>query len=240
MNGRTLTLGLVGALAVAGAMRRGGSRATDPTSTPDFRRWFGDSKVVDAEGRPLVVHHGTTAPPFAAFQLRAKPRKQQLSFGLHFAADRALAERYAFDPTVSRRASKGGAPRVISAWLSIQNPFDATDWVEHGSEGWTLLRELLGRKLRPFLVQDGVYLYSVGSMLDLAPPERVMAFLKDHGYDGVRYTIRMGQPVPGGWRKTHDPTEGWIAFDPHQVKSVDNRGTFDPNDPRISYNRSAR
>ena len=31
------------------------------TSTPEFKRWFGDSKVVDAEGKPLVVYHGTTA-----------------------------------------------------------------------------------------------------------------------------------------------------------------------------------
>lgn len=29
------------------------------TETPAFRAWFGDSKVVDAEGKPLVVYHGT-------------------------------------------------------------------------------------------------------------------------------------------------------------------------------------
>jgi len=28
------------------------------TDTPEFKRWFGDSKVVDAQGRPLVVYHG--------------------------------------------------------------------------------------------------------------------------------------------------------------------------------------
>jgi ADP-Ribosyltransferase in polyvalent proteins len=32
----------------------------------NFWRWFGDSKVVDAEGRPLVVYHGTVAD-FEAF-----------------------------------------------------------------------------------------------------------------------------------------------------------------------------
>lgn len=34
------------------------SRA-DVINTSAFRKWFGDSKVVDAEGRPLVVYHGT-------------------------------------------------------------------------------------------------------------------------------------------------------------------------------------
>jgi hypothetical protein len=30
------------------------------TDTPAFKRWFGDSKVVDKDGKPLVVYHGTT------------------------------------------------------------------------------------------------------------------------------------------------------------------------------------
>ena len=29
------------------------------TNTPEFKSWFGDSKVVDAKGQPLVVYHGT-------------------------------------------------------------------------------------------------------------------------------------------------------------------------------------
>src|SRR5690606_38147343 len=35
------------------------SEDADQTETPEFRRWFGDSKVVDADGKPLVVYHGT-------------------------------------------------------------------------------------------------------------------------------------------------------------------------------------
>ena len=34
------------------------SRSQDQTMTDAFRRWFGDSKVVDADGRPLVVYRG--------------------------------------------------------------------------------------------------------------------------------------------------------------------------------------
>ena len=29
--------------------------------TPEFKHWFGDSKVVDKDGKPLVVYHGTDA-----------------------------------------------------------------------------------------------------------------------------------------------------------------------------------
>ena len=34
--------------------------AAPPVDTPAFKRWFGKSKVVDADGKPLVVYHGST------------------------------------------------------------------------------------------------------------------------------------------------------------------------------------
>lgn len=37
-------------------------RADDQTETPAFKRWFGNSKVVDAQGKPLVVYHGSKRP----------------------------------------------------------------------------------------------------------------------------------------------------------------------------------
>jgi hypothetical protein len=35
--------------------------ANKQTETEAFKRWFGDSKVVDSDGKPLVVYHGTQA-----------------------------------------------------------------------------------------------------------------------------------------------------------------------------------
>jgi len=35
--------------------------AQEQTNTPEFKRWFGKSKVVDQAGDPLVMHHGTAA-----------------------------------------------------------------------------------------------------------------------------------------------------------------------------------
>src|ERR1700679_2804161 len=48
----------------------------DQTQTPEFKRWFAGSKVVDAKGRPLVVYHGGEV--FDAFimgteELRVRP-----------------------------------------------------------------------------------------------------------------------------------------------------------------------
>ena len=33
----------------------------EQTETKQFKRWFGDSKVVDRDGEPLVVYHATDA-----------------------------------------------------------------------------------------------------------------------------------------------------------------------------------
>jgi hypothetical protein len=46
------------------------------TDTAAFKRWFGDSKVVDANGNPLVVYHGTdqesVAPDLGAMGARSE------------------------------------------------------------------------------------------------------------------------------------------------------------------------
>jgi N12 class adenine-specific DNA methylase len=74
------------------------SRSIPQTDTEAFRQWFGDSKVVDEQGRPLVVYHGT-AEDFDAF--RNTPN------GAFFFDDKELAELY-------------GKP--VPAYLSLKNP----------------------------------------------------------------------------------------------------------------------
>lgn len=56
------------------------NQSAQQTETPEFKRWFGDSKVVDADGKPLVVYHVTgrdfdsfkdDRPIFVAFSERS-------------------------------------------------------------------------------------------------------------------------------------------------------------------------
>ena len=42
--------------------------AQDQTETPEFKKWFGDSKVVDENGKPLVVYHGTASTDITEFK----------------------------------------------------------------------------------------------------------------------------------------------------------------------------
>ena len=73
------------------------------TQTPEFKRWFGNSKVVDDRGNPLVVYHGTSSK-FDSFQSHA-----------YFTPDRDQAKGYG-------KARGDGKGIVISAYLSIQKP----------------------------------------------------------------------------------------------------------------------
>ena len=91
--------------------------------TPEFKKWFGDSKVVDADGKPLVMYHGpSSTEPFTEFSA--------YSMGW-FAPTRGTADTYANSPT-------------IEAYLSIQNPLDVTE--EYSSDVDQLRWDVRDRK----------------------------------------------------------------------------------------------
>jgi GNAT superfamily N-acetyltransferase len=78
------------------------------TETAAFKRWFGASKVVDAEGNPLVVYHGTAAEKeFKAFRARAGAH-----LGFHFGTPQAAEEKLKNDTKgwAERKASLRGSP----------------------------------------------------------------------------------------------------------------------------------
>lgn len=53
------------------------------TNSQAFKDWFGDSKVVDEDGEPLVVYHGTTAD-FEAFDREKANPESDLGSGFYF------------------------------------------------------------------------------------------------------------------------------------------------------------
>ncbi len=56
----------------------------------NFWRWFGDSKVVDADGKPLVVYHGTNAD-FDEFKVEMQRAGQYGGNGFFFTGNRSTA-----------------------------------------------------------------------------------------------------------------------------------------------------
>lgn len=103
----------------------------------NFWNWFGDSKVVDEDGRPLVVYHGTE-DEFDTFDIE-KSNNGVYGKGFYFAYD--------------ERIPKGHGDIVMPAYLKIENPFMAS--------GRTTVKEirdnLKSEKYDGFLSSDEVY-----------------------------------------------------------------------------------
>lgn len=72
----------------------------------NFKRWFGNSKVMDADGNPLVVYHGTKEK-FNIFDT-----SKALDGAMWFASNPAHADFFA----------RGKEGNVIGAYLSLKNP----------------------------------------------------------------------------------------------------------------------
>ena len=85
------------------------------TDTPEFKNWFGDSKIVDEQGEPLVVYHGTTAG-FDEFET-----KDQFSVGSHFGTKEAANE-------IFKSTEQGGiGRRIIPVYLQVNAPLELPD-----------------------------------------------------------------------------------------------------------------
>lgn len=72
------------------------SQRQTQTQSAEFKRWFGDSKVVDENGDPLVVYHGT-ASDFDSFNpetIGTKTDDGWLGKGFYFTSDPSAADAY--------------------------------------------------------------------------------------------------------------------------------------------------
>lgn len=102
------------------------STAADQTNTPAFKAWFAGSKVVDADGKPLVVYHGSKSD-FTTFAI---PTDRPDWEGFFFTNDRNAASTY-------------GSPSPT--FLSIQNPLTADAQGRDWQEGFYVNGELTYR-----------------------------------------------------------------------------------------------
>jgi hypothetical protein len=196
---------------------------------PNFARWFGASKAVDEAGNPLVLYHGSGAKRISEFKPQLIGSANDTGFygrGYYFAADPALARDYV--------PLSGGA--VHETHLSIQHPF-IWDLSTPQAQAATIARvkailpeaEITTTGIR---VPD-----SRGATSKTGAAEWTRA-LQQAGHDGVFVMSPKNYEAyqSGDWGNVGQEIGEAVAFDPRQIKSAtSNRGTFDPNDPRIKY-----
>lgn len=182
-----------------------------PTSSPEFKKWFGKSKVVDERGAPLVVFHGT-AEQFSVFDAKRAGKANPFDPGLigpafYFTASGEQAGLFGGGAAFRAKAPEaaggfGAGATVMPVYLSIQKPY----YIQDGQlpDGRTL-SELYPRGIEA----------SIGSSLQRE--------IKKAGHDGVIF------------RSDSDELQ-FVVFDPAQIKSaIGNRGTFSAADPDIRF-----
>jgi len=113
----------------------------DQTETPEFKKWFGNSKVVDKNGKPLIVYHGTPST-FTKFDNKKNGEgnimdddEQKEWPGFYFSSDKETARAYG--------EHAGGAKNIMPVYLSIKNlaignvvfPMTAREALKKGYDG---------------------------------------------------------------------------------------------------------
>jgi len=185
--------------------------------TPEFKNWFGNSKVVDEQGKPLVVYHGTDAPDFTEFRTKTG---YNFGPGAYFTPEPTRAAEYA-------RTSTGS--RIYPAYVSLENPYRVTSDATLQDIGYKIRKDPANEPLLKQLMDK----YDARNSDILGNGEIGNAWLREQGYDGIikerqRYTENGFVPE----------ILEVVAFKPEQVKSATaNRGTFSPESKDIRYQR---
>ena len=201
------------------AVRNAGSPSPsileNQAETPEFKKWFGDSKVVDDYGNPLVVYHGSPDARFVEQDgifknLNERYGQSGGTRAFWFAKDRSVAATYADD----RRAFdyQNAESGIVSAYLRLQNPLI----VEAGGKSWREAQAL-------------------GKTSDVIEQAR------SQGRDGVIIRdVRDNYSSLDKKAGRDQATDTYVVFASNQIKSAtNNAGTFDVSIPDIRLSMKA-
>ena len=229
----------------------------------NFYNWFGDSKVVDEQGRPLVVYHGTKSqrrglelPEFDTFS-REKSRSLQNRVGFFFGQTEEFVSNF--------------GDRIMPVYLNLKNPKIFRNGTPTQQELYLEQKEVDTAKSddsryfaqqilnnsRKYTDSYERFVADIYHKSDIIPYQRRVQgnfydavklgteesydiadkyreTLQKEGYDGV---IIQDTEVDSRSNKGERNTQ-FVAFESNQIKSIDNRGTYSPTEGNI-YKQSA-
>ena len=231
--------------------------------TAAFHDWFGDwqhdpahaSRVVDENGEPRVVYHGTHRAGFTVFDSRKGNPSSGIPAGSSFftADPEVAASYYGTREKADLRSplANTGVPGIYSCFLNFRSPleedFGGLWWYEKGEPWFDLYDKQSGSYISP--PDGGEYWTSEQAAID---------YISSHGltdYMLIRiFSSRTIHTVVEEAKLLHrdgavihnviDPgddtgnkvTDTYVALHPSQIKSAtDNIGTFDPSSPDITF-----
>lgn len=184
------------------------------TDTRQFGEWFAGSQVVNSDGTPKIMYHGT-ATEFWAFDKKKANDMTGRRLGLGAGKGKFYLTEYKGSAQLAadsaQQTGRGNSPKVMELYVSAQKVMDRSEYDQRLKEAY---------KQYPNSDPRGdVYDYR---QRDKAIAAVDKAIIKD-GYDGV-------------WDRESGEM---FVYDSTQIKSaIDNIGLFDRKNPDIRYSRS--
>lgn len=214
-------------------------------NTPEFKEWFGNSKVVDEKGKPLEMVH-FSYNEFSQFdKSHAGVNNDESSIGFWFADRDDFAfnnERYPIRYDVYLKMDN---PLIIEGNGTETNPWADTDIdnLDSYAKFEKMFNDLMYQD--PQMWDERVYEPIYGGFETQKVKLRFSNFsekkqreiikgiidkLKAQGYDGIIIKNTRVDSL--------NPDEGinqYVVFEPNQIKSVYNRGTWNAGNDNIYY-----
>ena len=201
---------------------------SEQTETEAFKKWFGNSQIVNDDGTPKIMYHGTPNGTFEEFKEGTN----------YFTENVEYADRYKNPSASSISYGKvENNPTTHAVYIKMEKPFDTRDEEARqiyedefmGQEGGL---DEEGEETDHYWLSDGTELSEHTGLPDWMEAEALYHFLKDQGYDYDGIIVDEG--ADGGFGdEVKSRGIAYITFEPTQVKNVKNNGEFDPENPNM-------
>jgi hypothetical protein len=162
--------------------------AKNVMDNPAFRKWFGKSKVVDADGKPLVVYHGTFAE-FEAFDRRTRSEVEELGFhfGNRYQAESRMESQATRDAVADGRdytvyEDYEGA-RNVPVYLSLQNILKLPDAGVWDASSIATILELKPKQATQLTITQKKKIKEIGYSDKKNKTAILREYLESRGYD---------------------------------------------------------
>jgi hypothetical protein len=199
--------------------------------SPEFKAWFGDSKIVDADGKPLVVYHGSDSD-FESFA----PEKSRYGNMMFFTPSIEYSETYGKPKAYYLRAEKvfdSTKHQELRSFILKNGEMMLTHFENNATDRWTseYLEEIKSRmRIDGVTAGEAIYFYleNEGSFRVYEAFPDIESEIERTGYDAIEMWADNG---------TGRVVE-YAVFSPNQVKSTNNRGTWSKEDQRLLFSQA--
>lgn len=233
------------------------------TYSKSFKEWFGESKVVDENGEPLIVYSGRPTKGTTTFNLESKRSRTHLTNlikkGVYFTKDKQIAEMYSgsrdYASQLDRDMAKYGFGEDGGA-LSMTKEEFLENFPDVTSQYYDEMMEKYNRVVNDPDNFTGEFFVSkiviegevIPAFLNLRNATTVdmqgstIAHLSKEQKESINNSegaiIENVDENASGIILTSGITTTYVAFNPNQIKSIDNQGTFSTQDNNIYHQES--